>query len=99
MEQQRRPRGPGKTLSDEDRRRFHVILGKDAQGRTLVAYAPTALSDVMKWFGGNEFARLAGEYVRGQITFPSSRTNGSPTPPATCSTTHCRASLHRSRPR
>ena len=59
-----------KTLSDEDRRRFHVILGKDAQGRTLVAYAPTALSDVMKWFGGNEFARLAGEYVRGQITFP-----------------------------
>jgi hypothetical protein len=59
-----------KTLSEEDRRRFHIIIGKDAQGRTIVVYAPTALSDVMKWFGGNDFMRLAGEYARGEITLP-----------------------------
>jgi len=59
-----------KTLSAEDRRRFHIILGKDDQGRTLVTYAPTALSDVAGWFGGNDFARLAGEYWRGTITLP-----------------------------
>jgi hypothetical protein len=56
-----------KTLSDEDRRRFHIILGKDEQGKTMVSYAPTALSDFMRWFGGNDFARLAGEYLRGEI--------------------------------
>jgi hypothetical protein len=58
-----------KTLSEEDRRRFHIIVGKDAKGKTIVIYAPTALSDVMEWFGGNEFARLAGEYLTGRTTF------------------------------
>jgi hypothetical protein len=57
-----------KTLSDEDRRRFHLIIGKDERGKTVVVYAPTALSDFMRWFGGNDFARLAAEYTRGDIT-------------------------------
>jgi hypothetical protein len=59
-----------KTLSEEDRRRFHIILGKDAKGNTMVTYLPTALSDVAEWFGGNEFARLLGEYHQGKITLP-----------------------------
>jgi hypothetical protein len=59
-----------KDLSEEDRRRFHVILGRDENGKAIVVYAPTALSDVMEWFGGNEFARLAMEYHTGRITFP-----------------------------
>jgi len=57
-------------LSVEDRRRFHVILGQDEKGKVMVAYAPTALSDVAEWFGGNDFARLAGEYYSGTITLP-----------------------------
>lgn len=59
-----------KTLSDEDRRRFHIIVGKDEQGRTRVIYAPTALTDFMRWFGGNQFAMLAGKYGRGEINLP-----------------------------
>lgn len=58
-----------KDLSEEDRRRFHIILGRDEKGKALVVYAPTALSDVAEWFGGNEFARLATEYFAGRITF------------------------------
>jgi hypothetical protein len=57
-----------KTLSEEDQRRFHIILGKDEQGKTVVVYAPTALADVAEWFGGNDFARLAGDYMHGRIT-------------------------------
>ncbi|HWA07914.1 MAG TPA: JAB domain-containing protein [Opitutaceae bacterium] len=60
-----------KTLSEEDRRRFHLILGRDASGKTQVVYMPTALSDVVEWFGGNDFSRLAVEYWQGRISFPT----------------------------
>lgn len=57
------------TLSDEDRRRFHIILGKDDDGKTRVIYAATALADVMKWFGGPDAARLAGDLASGRTNF------------------------------
>lgn len=53
-------------LSEEDRRRFHLNVGRTADGRPLVIYTPTAFADVMKWFGGPEFARLSIDYVRGR---------------------------------
>lgn len=56
-----------KDLSEEDRRRFHIVIGRDEQGRAIVVYAATALTDVMRWFNGNDFARLATEYARGDI--------------------------------
>jgi hypothetical protein len=57
------------TLSDADRRRFHLILGKDERGQTKVIYMPTAFSDVVSWFGGDNAARLLAEYARSEITF------------------------------
>lgn len=57
------------TLSDADRRRFHIILGKDDRGQTRVVYMPSAWGDVVSWFGGDNLARLFGEYSRGEITF------------------------------
>jgi hypothetical protein len=53
-------------LSDEDRRRFHIILGKGADGKVDVVYAPTAFLDVIKWFSGPEFMRQAGDWMRGR---------------------------------
>ena len=55
------------TLTEYDRKRFHILLGKDSDGKTMVIYAPTALSDLMEWFGGNNFSRLAGEFLRKEI--------------------------------
>lgn len=56
------------TLSAQDRRRAHLVLGKDAKGQTRVAYVPNATSDALEWIGGNNFARLAAEYYDGKIT-------------------------------
>ena len=56
------------TLSAHDRRRFHIILGKDENGKTKVVYTPTAFSDVVEWFGGANFTQLAMEFGRGDIT-------------------------------
>ncbi|MDQ8202787.1 hypothetical protein [Pelagicoccus sp. SDUM812003] len=58
-----------KTLSEHDRRRLHIVLGKDDEGKTIVVYAPTALGDIAEWFGGNDMARIAGEMYRGEIDF------------------------------
>lgn len=55
-------------LSDEDRRRFHIIVGRTADGRPEVIYFPTAFSDVMKWFGGPDAARLGMEWLNGHTT-------------------------------
>jgi hypothetical protein len=56
------------TLSDEDKRRFHIIVGKDANGRTMVTYAQTALGDIAKWFSGQEAARLTMDVVKERTT-------------------------------
>jgi hypothetical protein len=56
-------------LSEEDRRRFHIRLGHDAEGRPVVIYANTALADVMKWFGGPRMIESAGAWLRGDTDF------------------------------
>ncbi len=56
-------------LSEMDRRRLHLILGKDENGKVRVIYLPNALSDVMEWVGGNNFVRLAGDWIQGDISF------------------------------
>jgi hypothetical protein len=71
-----------KLLSDEDRRRFHIILGTvgdDAEAidgtqivrlrdgrRVRVAYANTALMDVLKWVSGAAFAQQMGRWLNGK---------------------------------
>ncbi len=61
-----------KDLSEEDKRRFHITLGRDEHGRVRVIYTPTAFSDVLEWFGGNEFARTGMAFLTGQSTLEQS---------------------------
>jgi hypothetical protein len=58
-------------LSEEDKRRFHLILGRDDQGRALVVYANTAFMDVARWFSGPEFMRQGMAWMKGQTDFPT----------------------------
>ena len=55
-------------LSAQDRRRGHLLLGKDKNGQALVVYTPSALSDIAEWTGGQNMKRLFLEWMRGQIT-------------------------------
>jgi|GEM_PF-663089 len=55
-------------LSEADRRRFHINLGRDKDGRARVVYAATALGDVMKWFGGDDLFRLGADLLKGRTT-------------------------------
>jgi len=55
-------------LSEADRRRFHINLGRDKDGRARVVYAATALGDVMKWFGGDDLFRLGADLMKGRTT-------------------------------
>jgi proteasome lid subunit RPN8/RPN11 len=55
-------------LSAADRRRSHILLGKDKNGQVLVAYTPSAFADVAEWVGGLNAKRLFMEYAQGQIT-------------------------------
>ena len=56
------------TLSAADKRRPHILLGRDAEGKTMLVYTPTALGDVAEWVGGNNVKRIGIELMRGQIT-------------------------------
>lgn len=58
-----------KLLSEEDRRRTHLILGRDAQGKVNVVYGNTALMDVMKWVSGPKFAQAMGGWLHGKTDF------------------------------
>ena len=60
-----------KDLSEEDRRRFHIILGRNADGTVNIVYGQTALIDIMKWFSGARFAQQAGAYLNGKTDFPT----------------------------
>ncbi len=55
-------------LSAQDRRRGHILLGKDSKGQAMVVYTPSAWSDVAEWIGGQNMKRLMLEWARGQIT-------------------------------
>ncbi|PAW75177.1 MAG: hypothetical protein B9S38_02505 [Verrucomicrobiia bacterium Tous-C4TDCM] len=69
-------------LSDEDKRRFHIIVGESSDGNTTlrdgrkveVIYAATALMDVLKWFSGPQLAQAAGSWLNGRQTFPQAFT-------------------------
>lgn len=64
-------------LSDEDRRRFHIILGETKDGNSTlkdgrkieVVYGNTALMDVMKWFGGPAFVQQMAAWLNGKTDF------------------------------
>ena len=56
-------------LSAEDRRRFHLILGRNPDGTLSVLYGATALADVMKWFSGPKFMQSMGDWLRGKTDF------------------------------
>lgn len=58
-----------KELSEEDRRRFHIILGRNADGTVNIVYGQTALIDIMKWFSGANFMQQAGSYLNGKTDF------------------------------
>jgi hypothetical protein len=60
-----------KELSEEDRRRFHIILGRNADGTVNIVYGQTALIDIMKWFSGASFMQQAGSYLNGKTDFPT----------------------------
>lgn len=53
-------------LSEEDRRRFHLRLGHDENGKVQVVYLNTAFADVAKWFSGNRAAGLVADVAAGR---------------------------------
>lgn len=71
-----------KLLSEEDRRRFHIIVGERKDGNTTlrdgrkieVIYANTAAMDVMKWFSGPAFMQQMGAWMGGKTDFPTAFT-------------------------
>jgi hypothetical protein len=63
--------GPGNDgleddLSDEDRRRFHINLGRDEKGRARVVYLATGFADILRWFAGNRFAQTGMDLMAGR---------------------------------
>lgn len=64
-------------LSDEDRRRFHIVLGEKNDGNTTlrdgrrvqVMYLNTALDTVAAWFSGQAFAQNFMDWQRGRTDF------------------------------
>ncbi|MEN9636276.1 MAG: repair protein RadC, partial [Verrucomicrobiota bacterium] len=55
-------------LSEEDRRRLHVNLGKDDQGRRRVLYLENDFAQVLRWFGGNRAMGNVIEVMSGRQT-------------------------------
>ena len=56
-------------LSAEDRRRPHIILGKDSEGRVQVMYLNNDLAEVFRWFGGNRVAGGIMDVLAGRSDF------------------------------
>lgn len=56
-------------LSEEDRRRFHLIVGRDEDGKVQVIYANTAFADVTKWFSGPKFVQAMAGWIDGRTDF------------------------------
>lgn len=53
-------------LSEEDRRRFHLRLGHEANGKPVIVYLNMASADVAKWFSGNRAAGLVADVAAGR---------------------------------
>jgi hypothetical protein len=62
-------------LSDEDRRKSYILLGKDKEGKVGLMYVPTAEADFLGWLGGPAFGQLAGDYLGGRITLQQAATD------------------------
>ena len=68
-----------KLLSEEDRRRFHIILGESKSGNSTirdgrkveVIYGNTAFADVTKWFSGPKFVQSMAGWIGGKTDFPT----------------------------
>jgi hypothetical protein len=56
-------------LSVEDRRRTHLIVGRNADGNPEVIYLNTAIGDIVRWFSGQEFARQFMRWQAGHTDF------------------------------
>jgi hypothetical protein len=56
-------------LSEEDRRRFHIIIGRNADGTANVVYGSTALMDVLRWFNGPQFVQAMSGWANGRHDF------------------------------
>lgn len=56
-------------LSEEDRRRLHINLGRDAEGRRRVMYLENDLMAILRWFGGNRAMGNAVDAVSGRTDF------------------------------
>ena len=56
-------------ISAEDRRRPHIILGRDEDGRVRVVYLNNNFSEMLRWVGGNRFAGNAMDYITGRTDF------------------------------
>lgn len=57
-------------LSDADRRKFHITLGRDPKtGEVKVIYTNTALADFVDWFSGQEAAGRLIDMMAGRSTF------------------------------
>ena len=62
-------------LSEEDRWRLHVILGRDPDGKVIAVRMPGALSDFMGVFGYTDVAQGIAEMQRGRGTWDEILTN------------------------
>jgi len=60
---------PEQDLSEADRRRPHLILGREKDGTVKVVYTPTAFGDILEWVGGHNLRRLMTDWLRGKRTF------------------------------
>ena len=56
-------------LSEEDRYRLHVILGRDKDGKVVAVKMPGALSDFFAVFGYTDVMQLIGEVQKGRSTY------------------------------
>jgi hypothetical protein len=57
-------------LSDYDRKRMHIIVGRDKDGNPMILRGQGALSDFFEWFGLNELPSLTKLLADGKIDMP-----------------------------
>lgn len=53
-------------LSEEDRRKLHLVMGRDDDGTLRVVHLSLASADLMKWFSGNRATGLISDAVSGR---------------------------------
>jgi hypothetical protein len=56
-------------ISAEDRRRPHIILGRDGAGKIRLVYLNNNMAEMLRWVGGNRFAKNAMDFLSGRTDF------------------------------